>query len=41
MLKEARIDSELMNSLSTSIRSFEGATKVLAPTAEAMNSTKK
>lgn len=41
MLKEARIDSELMNSLSTSIRSFEGATKSMAPTAEAMNSTKK
>ncbi|MDC8001844.1 gliding motility protein GldL [Aequorivita todarodis] len=41
MLKEARIDSELMNSLSTSIRSFEGAAKGMAPTAEAMNSTKK
>ncbi len=41
MLKEARIDSELMNSLSTSIRSFEGAAKSMAPTAEAMNSTKK
>jgi len=41
MLKEARIDSELMSSLSTSIRSFEGAAKGMAPTAEAMNSTKK
>lgn len=41
MLKDARIDSELMNSLSTSIRSFEGATRSMAPTAEAMNSTKK
>lgn len=41
MLKDARIDSELMNSLTTSIRSFEGATKSMAPTAEAMNSTKK
>lgn len=41
MLKDARIDSELMNSLSTSIRSFEGAAKGMAPTAEAMNSTKK
>ncbi len=41
MLKEARIDSELMASLSTSIRSFEGAAKGIAPTAEAMNSTKK
>ncbi len=41
MLKEARIDSELMNSLSTSIRSFEGAAKSIAPTAEAMSSTKR
>lgn len=41
MLKDARIDSELMTSLSTSIRSFEGAAKGMAPTAEAMNSTKK
>ncbi len=41
MLKDARIDSELMNSLTTSIRSFEGATKSMAPTADAMNSTKK
>ena len=39
MLKDARIDSELMTSLSTSIRSFEGAAKNMAPTAEAMNST--
>lgn len=41
MLKGAKIDSELMNSLSDSIRSFEGAAKGMAPTAEAMNSTKK
>ena len=41
MLKDARIDSDLMNSLTTSIRSFEGATKSMAPTADAMNSTKK
>ncbi|MFT5103791.1 MAG: gliding motility-associated protein GldL [Limisphaerales bacterium] len=41
MLKDARIDSELMNSLSESIRSFEGAAKGMAPTAEAMSSTKK
>jgi gliding motility-associated protein GldL len=41
MLKDARIDSELMTSLSTSIRSFEGAAKGMAPTAEAMSSTKK
>lgn len=41
MLKDARIDSELMDSLTTSIRSFEGAAKGMAPTAEAMNSTKR
>lgn len=41
MLKEARIDSELMSSLGNSIRSFEGAAKGIAPTAEAMSSTKK
>lgn len=41
MLKDARIDSDLMSSLSTSIRSFEGAAKNIAPTAEAMSSTKK
>lgn len=41
MLKEARIDSQLMSSLGDSIRSFEGAAKGIAPTAEAMNSTKK
>lgn len=41
MLKEARIDGELMSSLGESIRSFEGAAKGMAPTAEAMNSTKK
>lgn len=41
MLKAAKIDADLMNSLSQSIRSFEGAAKGIAPTAEAMNSTKK
>ncbi|MDC7994311.1 type IX secretion system motor protein PorL/GldL [Altibacter sp. HG106] len=41
MLKEAKIDSELMSSLGDSIRSFEGAAKNMAPTAEAMTSTKK
>ncbi|OAB79772.1 type IX secretion system motor protein PorL/GldL [Cochleicola gelatinilyticus] len=41
MLKDAKIDSELMNSLTDSIRSFEGAAKGMAPTAEAMSSTKK
>ncbi|MGB3342876.1 MAG: gliding motility protein GldL [Aequorivita sp.] len=41
MLKDARIDSELMSSLSTSIRSFEGVAKSMTPTVEAMNSTKR
>ncbi len=41
MLKGAKIDSELMNSLGDSIRSFEGAAKGMQPTAEAMSSTKK
>jgi len=41
MLKEARIDSDLMSSLGESIRSFEGAAKSIAPTTDAMNSTKK
>ncbi|WP_124979619.1 type IX secretion system motor protein PorL/GldL [Nonlabens xiamenensis] len=41
MLKEAKLDSELMASLGDSIRSFEGAAKGIAPTAEAMSSTKK
>ena len=41
MLKEARIDAELMSSLGTSIRNFEGAAKGIAPAADAMSSTKK
>lgn len=41
MLKEAKLDGELMSSLGDSIRSFEGAAKGMAPTAEAMSSTKK
>ncbi|AZQ42726.1 type IX secretion system motor protein PorL/GldL [Nonlabens ponticola] len=41
MLKEAKVDAALMESLGTSIRSFEGAAKGMAPTAEAMSSTKK
>jgi gliding motility-associated protein GldL len=41
MLKEAKIDSQLMASLGDSIRSFEGAAKGIQPTAEAMTSTKK
>lgn len=41
LLKDAQIDAELMHSLSTSIRNFEGAAKEMVPTADAMNSTKK
>lgn len=41
MLKEAKIDSQLMASLGDSIRNFEGAAKGIAPTAEAITSTKK
>jgi gliding motility-associated protein GldL len=41
MLKEAKIDGELMASLGNSIRDFEGAAKEMMPTAEAMSSTKK
>ena len=41
MLKEAKIDASLMASLGESIRSFEGAAKGIAPTADAVTSTKK
>ena len=41
MLKEARIDSSLMESLGESIRSIEGAAKNLSPTTESLNSQKK
>lgn len=41
MLKEARLDANLMSSLGDSIRSFEGAAKDMAPTTDAMNATKK
>jgi len=41
MLKEAKIDGNLMESLGESIKNFEGAAKGIAPTAEAMNSQKK
>jgi gliding motility-associated protein GldL len=41
LLKEANIDSELMSSLGESIRNFEGAAKGIAPTANAIESTKK
>lgn len=41
MLKDAKIDANLMSSLGNSIRSFEGAAKGIAPTTDAMSSTKK
>lgn len=41
MLKEAKIDSQLMDSLGTSIKNFEGAAKTIAPTTEALASQKK
>jgi len=41
LLKEANIDAELMTSLGSSIRDFEGAAKGMAPTANAIESTQK
>jgi gliding motility-associated protein GldL len=41
MLKEAKIDGELMVSLGNSIKNFEGAAKSIMPTADSMASTKK
>lgn len=41
LLKEAKIDSELMASLGESIKNFEGAAKNMAPTADSINATKK
>jgi len=41
MLKEAKIDGELMASLGNSIKNFEGAAKGIAPTVDAIASTKK
>lgn len=41
MLKEAKIDASLMNSLNESIRNFEGAAKEMGPTTDAMASQKK
>jgi gliding motility-associated protein GldL len=41
MLKEAKVDGELMSSLGNSIRNFEGAAKGIAPTMDAMQSQKK
>ena len=41
MLKEAKIDGELMASLGNSIKSFEGAAKSISPTLDAMAGQKK
>ena len=41
LLKDAKIDSELMNSLGESIRNFEGAAKSMSPTVDAISSTQK
>lgn len=41
MLKEAKIDGELMSSLGNSIKNFESAAKSIMPTADSMASTKK
>jgi len=41
MLKEAKIDASLMESLGNSIKNFEGAAKGIAPTVDAMASQKK
>ena len=41
MLKEAKIDGELMASLGNSIKNFEGAAKSISPTVDAMAGKKK
>ena len=41
LLKEAKIDANLMSSLGESIRNFEGAAKNISPTVDAMASQKK
>ena len=41
LLEEAGIDANLMESLGSSIKNFEGAAKGIAPTVDAMQSTKK
>ena len=41
MLKSAKVDAELMNSLGSSIRNFEDAAKGISPTVDAIQSTKK
>lgn len=41
LLKEAKIDGELMTSLGDSIKNFEGAAKSISPTVDSMAATKK
>lgn len=41
LLKEAKIDGELMASLGNSIKNFEGAAKAISPTVDSVASTKK
>ena len=41
MLKEAKIDGDLMSSLGTSIKNFEGAAKAISPTVDSISSQKK
>lgn len=41
MLKDAKIDGELMSSLGNSIKNFESAAKGIAPTVDSIASTKK
>ncbi len=41
LLKEAKIDAELMSSLGESIKNFEGAAKGISPTVDSIQATKK
>lgn len=41
LLKDAKIDAELMASLGNSIKNFEGAAKGISPTVDSMNATRK
>jgi gliding motility-associated protein GldL len=41
LLKEAKIDGELMNSLGSSIRNFEDASRNISPTVDSIAATKK
>ena len=41
LLKEAKIDGELMASLGSSIKNFEGAATAISPTIDSMNAQKK